>query len=178
MRTIFTLISALVFAFSLNSQTKLIAHKSHHGDLAGFSAVQYDDNLGLSYFAIFTIDTVIKISNHAFVQINTRHMGHFIGHPTDTLVKTDTINYHPFLTEGKMPFSKFKEQFTENAVFIGFDPIKTNNHSMSEEEKNTSPLIIKLRNNQPLAILLLSICLLIMISTITIWNQKQSDIIS
>jgi len=127
------------------SQTKVIAHKSHSGNMALFSTVAGPDNIGemmidlnekltarplnpLLFIDKSLVDSLIKITDSSLIQISKIPV-------QDSLIRQiDTIVYYPFETDVKnLPTQDLKSYYPPEVIFIGFDSLK-------EEEPIIQPI--------------------------------------
>lgn len=137
----FSLILMLLFIGNLNAQTKLIAYKSHAGDLDFFIPdAQPDDDYGLPAQRIIKIE---KLNDSTIVETTD----HFVGD-----VITDTVVNHPYFSNTKLSLDDIKARYYRSDIkFEGFDK-KTAKEKRKEkrtkkkklkEEKATPPNLLK-----------------------------------
>ena len=123
-------LKTLLFIFSLisvhflMSQTKMIALKSHSGDVS--STEKYvDDEFGNPRIEFnLRIDSIIRISDSTVVQVS--NMGR------------DTICHNPYLNDTTVSIQTLKYMYSPDIKFIGFEK----NEKEEEEVKTKQKTII------------------------------------
>lgn len=109
-----------------HAQTALIAHKSHSGNAAHFTASS----------ANFGIPSprktkVIKLDDSTVVEVYTRPIGHQMNW-------NDTIRNHPLYSNPLITEDSLKKLYGSGVTYEGFDN-KTSNKTTVPEQKNTAP---------------------------------------
>ena len=121
---------AIILSYNIFGQTKLIAHKSHSGNMAYFSPLKGPDNLGetpemIEAWKLKNIeyeipkDSLIKISDCVVILKQ-----HDFYQPSS--VRIDTIINHPLINNNSITADSLK-RLIPDAVFIGFDSLKAEN---------------------------------------------------
>ena len=132
MKQLFSFLFLLSITLYSSAQTKIIAHKSHSGNMQHLS-IKGAGNFGLDE-RMFIIDSIIRISETHLVQINR------IGQ-RDTL----EIEKYPAFSD---PYSSLEDVFAthEDVTFIGFDDYKmpVEKEKETEEEQTSRPLALLL----------------------------------
>ena len=118
MKTKYLLFSSflLLFCFTLQAQTKIIAHKSHSGKPATFN-IHSTHNFGLT--PIITTDTVIHVSDSVFVAIMSEEFSKSSWRDTVKYSAKNKRYYLRHIFLGKS-LDELKEEMP-NTVFIGFE---------------------------------------------------------
>jgi hypothetical protein len=98
----------LLFTLMVNSQTKLIAHKSNSEDKTEFNAGDYSDNYGLGEI-YFPVISVKLLKNNCVVE-------------TRDNFQIDTICNHYYFN-GTYTSEQIKTFYPEGTKFIGFDKV-------------------------------------------------------
>lgn len=98
----------LLFTFMVNSQTKMIAHKSISGDKTDYNQNDYADNYGLGDF-YYNITSVKLLKNNCIVE-------------TRENFQIDTICNHYYFN-GTYTSEQIKSFYPENTKFIGFEKV-------------------------------------------------------
>ncbi len=125
MKLLFTTFFSLsLIAFG---QTKLIAFKSHSGNLSNFSFIELD-NVGLPSFSI---DTIRLLNDSTIIEIRSR------GNGWDK--KIDTVVNHPVCHIPHLTVDTLKGMYYRNDIeFIGFDTVLTKKEIKRQQKWNKS----------------------------------------
>lgn len=134
---------ALMISYQLSAQTKLIAYKSHAGDLDFFIPdAQADDDYGLPPQRIIKIE---RLNDSTIVETTDHYAGEVV---------TDTVVNHPYFSNTKLSLDDIKARYYRSDIkFEGFNK-KTAKEKRKEkrakkrkkkmkEEKITPPNILK-----------------------------------
>jgi len=164
MKLFYTLIFSLFVSYSF-SQTKAIAHKSHSGDMANFSIIDYDDNLGLPSAHLVE---VIKLNDSTAVLVKSRDF-------KDRYLETDTIISNPIEPYVK---SLLKYEDLNQIKLVGFDSLKAALTPSAEKNKRNSIHIIPIKNNSNSGqmMLYLSIISLVFLMILFTWRKYEQNI--
>jgi hypothetical protein len=134
------LIFALMSSFSGFAQTKLIAYKSHAGDLDFFiPEAQPEDDFGLPPQRIIKIE---KLNDSTIVETTDFHLGQVI---------TDTVINHPYFANPETTIEEIKARYyRSDIIFEGFESKKVDKRKAKRlkkknknEEKITPPKLLK-----------------------------------
>ncbi|MCE3294441.1 MAG: hypothetical protein K0R65_155 [Crocinitomicaceae bacterium] len=117
----------LLFSGSLFSQTKLIAHKSHSGSDASYSADAYPDNFGE---IAPRIKKIKLLKNNCIVE--------FLDWG-----QNDTVCDHPYFT-GQYTLDEIKRFYPSSTEFIGFEGKFFNKVVAPPAEKKNSLYLLAL----------------------------------
>ncbi len=147
MKTIITLITLIFYSLTFG-QTKVIAHKSHSGDMANFDPTFGVDNIGeimidpkleLQYIqkkpimpaSAFYADTLVKISDSSLIQISK------IPIFADSIIRQiDTIVYSPSTFKPQTKQQDLEEYYPPKVTFIGFDSTNTKSEKIESPVQN------------------------------------------
>lgn len=113
-------VGGLLLAGNLTAQTKIIALKSHSGDMTALKD-EKDGNFGI---APTRLDSVIKIGANCVVEINNFGF-------------RDTVYEHPYFLNPDVSLQELKQRFPR-IHFVGFDKEwKPNTKKKSKSSKST-----------------------------------------
>lgn len=116
---IWIFVGGLMLAGNLSAQTKMIALKSHSGDMTALKN-EKDGNFGI---APTRLDSVVKIGANCVVEINNYGF-------------RDTVYEHPYFLNPNVSLIELKRQFPR-IHFVGFDKEWTpNNQKKSKSSKS------------------------------------------
>jgi hypothetical protein len=113
MKFLYTLIFILT-SISLQAQCKLIAFRSHSGNISHYNSRLEPDNLGIPPMYL---DTIIWISDTSCVEKTSYRWN---GWPN----YTDTVYYHPYCNNSAISYDSLKTSIYPEVVLIGFDSTK------------------------------------------------------
>ncbi|UKN00956.1 hypothetical protein K6119_14570 [Paracrocinitomix mangrovi] len=186
--------SFLFFAFYGNAQTKLIAFKSHSGNMNYFiSAIESNSfdmephNLGMAPRKIVQfaqLDTVVKVNDSTAILVTTdKCKDEYRPHIDPSIWKegTDTVYNHPLWTCGNKDSIKdvVKRDFhfsnnIDSTVFIGFDQIE----EQKKNDQDSVPPVLnedgtKQNNNYGIPIAIVFVVMLSVIIYLINWRRAH-----
>lgn len=117
---IWIFVGGLMLAGNLSAQTKIIALKSHSGDMTALKS-EKDGNFGI---APTRLDSVVKIGANCIVEINNYGF-------------RDTVYEHPYFLNPDVSLQELKQRFPR-IHFVGFDKEwSPNNQKKSKSSKSS-----------------------------------------
>ncbi len=102
---------ALLLSYPLAAQTKLIAYKSHAGDLDFFIPdAQPEDDYGMPPPRIVKIE---KVNDSTIVETSDVYWnGRYV---------TDTVVHHPYFSNPELSLETIKKRYRKDVEFLGFE---------------------------------------------------------
>ncbi len=141
------------------SQTSIIAHKSHSGQMSNFSTTDYDDNLGLPSPRLVEI---IKLNDSMAVLVEIQPM-------MSDIRMYDTIISHPI---EKRVEDYLKYRNVNNINLVGFDDLKT---KMLKKRKNQEEgnFYLLIQPKLKPTILCIGLGILVIITSLVRWKKRK-----
>jgi hypothetical protein len=181
-------------AFHLNfyAQTKLIAHKSHSGNMRNFATAMTinANDLGNSNFGLIPnreiqfskLDSLIHISDSSSIMVTRNYCTNIRSNKTKLLkIGKDTIYNQLFSKKHALDSIRFtlKKQYNfknpiDSVVFVGYDSIKNSQiKTETTKKKNVVPFIVDVTKKPPFNLKLYGLLSILIIAVIIGFISKK-----